>query len=461
MQEHAIAIARVSAGTQREEDQRPGLTKYAEAQGYELDAMIPINGKSAFHGKQVKHVLAAVDKHVKNGPATVVIFREVDRSSRQGVFEGYKLITQIMDMGARVEFSAEAQRFLNTQPELLGIYFKMAQAESETKRERKLQGIARKQESGELNGRIPWGYDAVFDAAGKIRINIVPNALGRKWIPVIFQSAADGKSLRSIQTMLTGIPSPQGNGAWNEASIRRLIANPTYYGGRVGKGNMKYEALVTSELWQQANEAVKARTRIGRGTTTREPTLLKPLCGACYGLEREGAPNGKSPMYRKSRFGHDYYRCSGSGTARKSCGTKLIPVELLDAAIDAAMAKRAEPRYIESWVGGNGNAAKLEEINKEIMVATRDQRYAELAELSAKAAEIVSQSHSVKKAHKVKRPSGMTVGEHWATLDLAGKRDELVKWEVVAYPDGKVEIKTPWQEVPEDFDPENPPIPQW
>jgi hypothetical protein len=70
--------------------------------------------------------------------------------------------------------------------------------------------------------------------------------------------------------------------------------------------------------------------------------------------------------------------------------TKLIPVELLDASVDAAMSARQGPHYIEAWVGGNGNAAKLEEINKEIMAATRDQRYAELAELSAKAAEIVT-----------------------------------------------------------------------
>src|SRR5207237_3656056 len=147
----------------------------------------------------------------------------------------------------------------------------------------------------------------------------------------------------------------------------------------VGRGNMEYEALVTYELWNQANKAVEGRIRTGRSTTKREPTLCKPICGACYGVEREGAPNGISPMYRKSRFGHDYYRCNGSGTARSSCGAKLIPVELLDAAIDAVMAARQETHYVESWIGGNGNSAKLEEINKAIMAATRDQRYAELA----------------------------------------------------------------------------------
>ena len=84
MQEHAIAISRVSSGRQREEDQTPGLTQYGERKGYILEAIIPINGKSAFHGKHLKHVQQAVEQYIKNGEATVVIFRDVDRSSRQG-----------------------------------------------------------------------------------------------------------------------------------------------------------------------------------------------------------------------------------------------------------------------------------------------------------------------------------------------------------------------------------------
>jgi len=46
MTEHAVAIARVSSGKQVEEDQAPGLMQYAERQGYILDAVVPIHGKS-------------------------------------------------------------------------------------------------------------------------------------------------------------------------------------------------------------------------------------------------------------------------------------------------------------------------------------------------------------------------------------------------------------------------------
>jgi hypothetical protein len=47
---HAIAIARVSTLKQRQEDQQPGLVTYSERQGYVLDDIVDVHGRSAFHG---------------------------------------------------------------------------------------------------------------------------------------------------------------------------------------------------------------------------------------------------------------------------------------------------------------------------------------------------------------------------------------------------------------------------
>jgi DNA invertase Pin-like site-specific DNA recombinase len=444
-QEHAIAIARVSSLKQREEDQRPGLTKFAAGQGYELDAMVEIHGRSAFHGKHLKQVLKAIEDYVRNGDATVVIFRDVDRSSRQGAQATYDLRGQIIKAGGRMEFAG--QEYLNDQRNqdmLLGILATAAREESETKSRRKLQGNEARAVRGEVNGRPAWGYDLCAADGKQI---LIPNELGRRWIPIIFHAAVDGKSLRSIQTMLRGVPSPQKNGVWNEATIRRLIASPTYYGGRVGKGNMKYEALVTTELWLQASKAVKARTKTGRGTTKREPALARPICGACYGVKRDGAPNGTSPMYRKSRLGHDYYTCTGQGAARKSCGTKVLPCDQIDAEIDAVMARRSEPHYELDWIAGDDKAQQLADINEKIAAVAKEGRYDLIPELSAQAEEI--NAKRVRKARTVKRASGKTVGQHWQTLDIAGKHDELLRWEVIAYPDKPVLITEPWQDVPD------------
>jgi DNA invertase Pin-like site-specific DNA recombinase len=425
MTEHAIAIARVSAGTQAEEDQEPGLRAYADRKGYELDAVVRVHGKSAFHGRHVKHVLAAVDEHVKNGQATVVIFRHVDRSSREGVKAGWRLILQIQDAGARVEFSE--QEWLNDRDEFLGFMFKSAQEESNVKRDRKLQGNAKKRANGEMIGRVPWGYEPVM--RGAVIVNIKPNALGRQWIPAIYAAAVDGKSLRAIAEMLRGVPSPQANNLWNADSIRRVIASTTYHGQMRGNPNLAFEALVTVELFKQANMAVNSRQKLGRSTVKQQPTLARPFCAACWRVLREGAPSGMSPMYRASRFGHSYYSCKGHGPARKSCGGPGIPVDALDAAIDAAMTADERPRMVRQYVAGDDNAERRAAIKAKIAAAQDADDY----DLAMELMQEIKQIGPAKREGRIELvESGRTVGQHWQSLTPAEKREELANWTVIA-----------------------------
>lgn len=240
-------------------------------------------------------ILAAVDKYVRHGSATVVVFRHVDRSSREGVFKGFDLLSRIMEAGARVEFSE--QEYLGDQPGMIGMFFDMAKKESQIKQDRTLQGNGVKRAKGELVGRVPWGYDPVLK--GNVQVGIKPNALGREWIPRIFHEAIAGASLRQIADLLRPISSsPQKSNAWSEHTIRRIIANTTYYGSMTGNPNITFEPLVTVELYKQANAAIASRVARGRGTVKYEPVLVRPYCGACYGDKRDGAPNGLSPMYR-------------------------------------------------------------------------------------------------------------------------------------------------------------------
>ena len=103
--EHVILIPRVSSGRQAEENQLPKLQEFADTMKYIVDAVIPIHGKSAFHGKHVKYVRAAINQYVKQGEATVVIFRDVDRQSRQGAQAAFDLRGEIIRAGGRMEFS--------------------------------------------------------------------------------------------------------------------------------------------------------------------------------------------------------------------------------------------------------------------------------------------------------------------------------------------------------------------
>jgi DNA invertase Pin-like site-specific DNA recombinase len=219
-QEHAIAVARVSQLKQRPEDQRPGLARYAERRGLDLDAVVEVHGRSAFHGRHRKQILKAVAQHVTHGRASVVIFRHVDRMARMEWEDGMRFFLEIRDSGARIEFSE--QEFLNGNMELLGLFLRAGHEESKVKQSRKLQGLQSSRQRGELTGKASWGYDAIV--LDGVR-TMIPNELGRKWIPAIYYAAVEGKSLEVIGEMLIGVPSPQRNGRWNPASIRRVIAS--------------------------------------------------------------------------------------------------------------------------------------------------------------------------------------------------------------------------------------------
>ena len=280
--EHAILIPRVSTARQKEENQLPLMQVFAEARGYIVDAVVPISGKSAFHGKHLKQVLKAIDEHIRQGNATVVIFRDVDRQSRQGAQAAFDLRGEIIRAGGRMEFSG--QEYLNeqrTQEMLLGLLATSAREESETKSRRTLQGNTAKASAGELTGKPSWGY-AVGLVDG-LRI-LVPTKLGRKWVPRIYGLAAEGKSLEYIRNLLSaeGVESPMKSKEWNVTGIRRLIVSPTYKGDRKGKGNMVYEPLVSAELWQVANTALKARQagfQAGKGWLPRSPSPTVGIAG--------------------------------------------------------------------------------------------------------------------------------------------------------------------------------------
>jgi hypothetical protein len=248
----------------------------------------------------------------------------------------------------------------------------------------------------------------------------------------------------SIAAMLRGVPSPQKNDLWGQTTVRRILSSTTYCGVMPGNPNLKFEALVSVELYRKAKLAIESRTRSGRGTVVREPAFLKPVCGDCYGVKREGAPSGVSPMYRSTKVQrgreYTYYYCHGRGAARKSCGADLIPMPALDKAVDEIMSADSRPRIIPSYSAGDDNDEQRAIINEKIRAAQEAGDYLLVAQL---AQEAMSIGPSVRKASVGLVESGQTVGQHWQTLSAPEKREELLRWTVIAYPEGRVRVFFP------------------
>jgi hypothetical protein len=109
------------------------------------------------------------------------------------------------------------------------------------------------------------------------------------------------------------------------------------------------------------------------------------------------------------------------------------------------MSADTRQHWVLEYIPGDDNAEKLAKLNDQIALAGRNMDYAKVAELAAEAEQIRQQPH--RKGRAERRDTGMTVGKHWESLDLAGKREELLKWEVIAWPD-HVKIVGPWHDDP-------------
>lgn len=136
-----------------------------------------------------------------------------------------------------------------------------------------------------------------------------------------------------------GVPAPAG-GKWWHWRVAELARNPTYKGlrcerlplkGADGKVTRRFEygrilheceELVSPSIWQAAVDAIASRPKRGRQRLEKRA----PQAGVLYCPRCDG-----SPMYRIKagtvRTGGTgtflYYRCTGRGADRRSCGNMV------------------------------------------------------------------------------------------------------------------------------------------
>jgi hypothetical protein len=232
-------------------------------------------------------------------------------------------------------------------------------------RERTMRAQAELRERGKLIGRPPFGYAS---AGEKYDHTIVPTDEGRRLVPGIFDRCIAGDSLAQIAAWLqqeTGRP-------WWARTVGTLIRNPTYIGRRCerdpktkrhGATLLRCEPLVDAATFRRAGQALDSRPKRGPvNPRTRAPLSGVLFCPRC----------ADSPMYRVVT-GHGasrtaYYRCTGRGANRRSCGN-MVRAELADAAVDRIIAEDFDtPVMAHAVIAGNeaALAARLEEIRFEI-----------------------------------------------------------------------------------------------
>lgn len=435
MSEQAAIWQRVSTDGQDEASQLPDLVKWCDAHGYDVAERYVVHGKSAYHGKHAATLDEAFNA-MAAGKFTVLVVWAADRIERRGALAALMLAERARQAGGRIEYVKDSH--LNSSNDMsdtmLALAADMARNESRRKSERILAKQASLRSAGSVVGRPAWGYR--IEQRGNVKV-LVPTPEGRKYVPLVFRHVVNGWSLRQIAAWLDseGVSTESGK-RWNEGYVgNRLIKNPVYYGQRRNAGQLETEPLVTYNLWLEANAALNSRVKRGRSTVVREKAFLAPLCGACYGQEREGCPSGKSPMYRVYVPVKDgrkaYYRCTGHGPQRKGCGAPMAPVDDLDATVTEAMLGDQMNMHVERvFIPGNDRSDEIGKIRQQAMDAYASGDKARFRDLDAQADALEAIPFTA--PHWEEQQTEQTEGDYFASLDTAGRREYLTTREVVA-----------------------------
>lgn len=175
-------------------------------------------------------------------------------------------------------------------------------------------GLAAEAAKGRPHGRVPFGYERVFDGGTGKLAGQRPDPVTAPVVREIVQRAGAGDAISTIAADLNerGIPTPLGR-EWHRGQVRKIAMSPAYAGKRVHKGELfdaMWPALVTDEehfaVVRRFADPDRPKTRPGR---SRYLLSYLATCGEC-GRPLKGIAQGthrKHALYSCER-GHSYAR---------------------------------------------------------------------------------------------------------------------------------------------------------
>jgi site-specific DNA recombinase len=423
--EPAGVWVRVSTGGQDEQNQVPDVERYCEAHDYRIAKRYELHDKSASKGEQ-QDTLDAMLTDMREGTIKVLVCWHSDRLERRGPEYVFPMLANVRDAGGRIE---------STQEPLFGQQDFAGQVSTAVNSSISFEKSKRISEQVKLAHNRSRANEAIYAGTPLFGFTIegpkygkkyVPTELGRSIAPQIFERCIAGHSLRQIAEWLDSqeITPQRGGSKWNEAVVRRIIRNRAYAGrviNREGVTISHCEAIVSPDTWDRANHALKTRPKRGPTNANNRPLLAKLKCNRC------GAP-----MYRRAgghRGRYVYYACSGSGPQRKGCGNVVAydHAEII-VAVRIFMTS-TEPHQTRHWVEGENWDSEISdvmldirELPQKIDPLSPDFPSAQ-AKLFGKLADY--RNRETVPGHWEFEDTGMTVGEHFDTLDRDGQREYL------------------------------------
>lgn len=461
---------RVSSGKQDEANQLPEVLRNCASRSYRPVKFYVCHDKSASKGEH-QQKLDEMIEDVRQGLIKKVVCWKSSRLERRGGMALMAIVTAVADAGGTVQ-AVESDLGEDSVEKRVMTFFRGEMDHEYVKdlaRNTKL-SMDRIESNGALRGYAPWGYEVVGEKYNK---TIRPTELGKKYIPEIFQRCIKGDSIRTICAWLDseGVLPTRGE-RWNEGSLHQIIRNMTYAGRRQNEGptkpGAKYpsrkdkvtvmhcEAVITMDIWQDANDALRNRPRRGPGgggSLPNRPLLASLKCARCADSPMNRMVGGDKDHRRQ------YYRCYGRAPQRKGCGN-MIQLERLETFVLVEIIRRHnESHETKVWVDGINFDAQILDITQELselprkMNAASPEYITRVMELSASLADY--QGRETTKGHYEKEPvykadgSIMTKGEYFFNLDNDGRREFLREHDIRAekMSDGSIRLTIDGEEV--------------
>lgn len=419
---------RVSTGKQDEQNQEPDVLRHCEARGYKIARRYLVNDRSAYHGEQERE-LQKMLLDVRKRNIDVLVFWHSDRLERRGTEALFKDIADIREAGGRFESVLEPYLGKSDMEGTVMTAIAGATAHQYSAHLAQQVGIAvdRVRGNGALWGNSHRGYRITGEKYNK---TLEPTKEGKRYIPEVFQRIADGESIHKVAAWLRSGPWPN----IADRSVHRIIRNRVYMGQKMADGKVVMEVppLVDAKLWVQANDRLDNSPGGRRDAITRPTALLTSVlfCPKCR------KPDGKAaPMYRitagRRPYKRDYYRCRGHAPELKSCGN-MVPLDKTDFAVSGLLSLAQEPWTELRHIRGENYDSELAEVQLALndlpkQGLTDTEEDAERQRLRAERDRLAELNEHATPDRWEEVETGETVGQHWGSLDYAGKRAMLLK----------------------------------
>jgi DNA invertase Pin-like site-specific DNA recombinase len=442
---------RVSSGGQDEENQLPDNLRHCEANGYEIAATYTVHGKSAYHGHQDPDWRRVV-ADVKSGRIDVVVIWKVDRLDRRNILHAIPMANAVLDAGGRIEFSTQPYIDLTTMPGRMAFanMCEMAYEESKVKSDRVLGKHRGIKAAGGFVGRRPYGYRIVcLHGCGPVGAKhnhpktLEPDPVTSEIVREMVARYLDGWSLAAIANWLDAAGVPCSNSrtckAWDPNIVRKILGSETLIGKRRHGKNRdlhRFKPILDWATWVTLQETLTANSRRRGGLRKggrKEPAMLT---GIAYCLLCGGIMHWRVTVTH-NKNGSDYawagYRCDGTPKAPSRCRNMISAAEL-EGRVHEEIGKLTDiERVTETLVRGEDPQEALDRLRDEADALDPfdpgdDEKR---AELRAKAEEIRLRGRRKDKIERVF--TGVSMADHWASLDPQGQRAMLLEDGVRVY----------------------------